>query len=245
MIAIKSKLKLITGLHIGGGDDSMKIGGVDSPVIKREIFCNEDGEVGFGDDYRRVLTEPYIPGSSIKGKVRTLLEHYFKLIDPQGDGKVVDSSSKFGDSKKRDLIVKLFGDSAGENKGTTITRVVFRDYFITNDVRKAALDGRVSLSEEKAENVIDRNTGRTKNGGLRHIERVPSSIEFNFDVVIRTFAGDDEELFKNTLKLGLKLLELDALGGSGSRGYGKVEFSDIKDDIKELSEKVEEKLKWD
>ncbi len=243
MITVQSKLKLITGLHIGATDDSMKIGGIDSPVLKREIFCDTDGEVGFGDSFKTKVTEPYIAGSSLKGKVRSLLEHYFRLIDPQGDGKVVDSSSDFGDTKKRDLIVKLFGESAGENKSANITRVIFRDCFITNDVRKAYIEHKISLSEEKAENVIDRKTGTTINGGLRFIERVPSAVEFDFDLTIRTFEGDDVELFKDTIKLGLKLLELDALGGSGSRGYGKVEFSDISQDIKDFVQKVESKLK--
>jgi len=242
MITINSKLKLISGLHIGGSDDSMKIGGIDSPVIKREVFCDEDGELGFGANYKRKITEPYIPGSSLKGKVRSLLEHYFRLIDPNGDGKVVDSSTSFVglDEKKKELLVKLFGESAGENKSANITRVIFRDTFITKDVRKAYRDGKIALSEEKAENVIDRKTGTTINGGLRFIERVPSAVEFDFDITIRVFDGDDdEELFKNTIKLGLKLLELDALGGSGSRGYGKVEFSDITESLDELIKKVE------
>jgi len=243
MITINSKLKLISGLHIGGSDDSMKIGGVDSPVIKRDVFVNDNGEVGFGEGFDRAINEPYIPGSSLKGKVRSLLEHYFRLIDPLGKGKVVDSSSNFGEKQKRDLIIKLFGESAGENKSANITRVIFRDCFITKDVRKAYIENKINLSEEKAENVIDRKTGTTINGGLRFIERIPSAVEFDFDLTIRTFDGDDKELFENTIKLGLKLLELDTLGGSGSRGYGKVAFSEIKDSLEDLQKKVENGLK--
>ena len=244
MKVIKSKLRLVSGLHIGGSDDSMKIGGVDSPVIKREVFCDNDGVVKFSENSRKI-TEPYIPGSSLKGKIRSLLEHYFRLIDPQGKGNVVDSKSNFGDKKKRDLIVKLFGESAGNDnpQGIEIGRVIFRDTFITEEIRKMFLENKVELSEEKAENVIDRKTGTTKTGGLRFIERVPSGVEFDFEVVIRSFDGDDIELFEDTLRLGLKLLELDTLGGSGSRGYGKVEFLDIDDEINNLVKKVEEKLK--
>jgi len=244
MITIESKLKLISGLHIGGSDDSMKIGGVDSPVIKRDIFVNDNGEVGFGDGFDRAISEPYIPGSSLKGKVRSLLEHYFRLIDPNGDGKVVDSKTDFPgiNKNKRNLIIKLFGESAGENKSANITRVIFRDCFITTDVRKAYIENKINLSEEKAENVIDRRTGTTINGGLRFIERVPSAVEFDFDLTIRTFEGDDVELFENTIKLGLKLLELDALGGSGSRGYGKVAFSGIGESLEDLQQKVKDGL---
>jgi CRISPR-associated protein Csm3 len=242
MREITSKLKVISGLHIGADSSSMHIGGVDSPVVKRKVFCDENGEVGFFENGREV-NEPYIPGSSLKGKVRSLLEHYFRLIDFNGDGSVVTSASTYGDKNKRNLIIKLFGENAGKNITPNITRFVFRDCFITNSVRKAYLENRLELTEEKYENVIDRKTGTTKNGGLRQIERVLSSVEFDFSVTIRTFEGDDEELFEDVLKLGLKLLELDALGGSGSRGYGKVQFSDIKETIEDLRKKVEDKLK--
>ena len=243
MITIDSKLTLVTGLHIGGADDGMKIGGVDSPVMKREVFCSDSGDVGF--DNKRKITEPYIAGSSIKGKIRTLLEHYFRLIDPLGKGSVVDSKSNFGDAKYRNLIIKLFGESGG-NDGIegeiNITRAIFRDCFITSSVRKAFLENKIELCESKYENVIDRKTGTTIGGGLRQIERVPSAVEFDFNMSIRIFVNDNEELFQDTIILGLKLLELDALGGSGSRGYGRVHFDDILGDIKELDEKIKNEI---
>ena len=243
MTTIDSKLTLITGLHIGGADDGMKIGGVDSPVMKREVFCNEEGVVGFS--HQRKITEPYIAGSSLKGKIRSLLEHYFKLIDPVGKGRVVDSNSSFGEQKYRDLIIKLFGESAGNDglkNEINITRAVFRDCFITQDVRKAALDNKVELFEAKYENVIDRKTGTTIAGGLRQIERVPSAVEFDFSVSIRVFPNDNEKLLKDTIILGVKLLELDALGGSGSRGYGRVKFNEIVGEIEELRESIDNEI---
>jgi CRISPR-associated protein Csm3 len=256
---ITSSLKIVTGLHIGGGDDSMKIGGVDSPVLKREVFSDKDGNISFPkfDDKGNItngltkITEPYIAGSSLKGKVRSLLEHYFRLInyleqDKEKRGAVVDSKTDFEgmDKNKRDLIVKLFGESAGKDKSANITRLIFRDCFITTDVRKASINNKIELSEVKYENVINRITGTTKDGGLRQIERVPSGVEFDFDISIRYFEEDNKELFENTLKLGLKLLELDVLGGSGSRGYGKVLFDKFKDeDLKKLSEEIEKDLK--
>ena len=89
-ITLKGKLILSgcittdTGLHIGGLSETLKIGGTDNPVIR--------------DAFGRIL----IPGSSLKGKIRSLLEHYFRLIDPnpEVEGKVIDSSSNFGDTKK-------------------------------------------------------------------------------------------------------------------------------------------------
>jgi len=242
------KLKLITGLHIGASDDSMKIGGVDSPVITREVLADDEGEVSFGG--KNKIIEPYIAGSSIKGKVRSLLELYFRLIDPtESDEKKrgipINSRATFGEKRKRDLIIKLFGEGSEFKKSSeafNVTRVIFRDCFITSEIRKATINNRIELFEEKAENVIDRATGATKNGGLRHIQRVVSSVEFEFDLSIRVFDGEDRELFENTILLGLRLLELDALGGSGSRGYGKVEFQDIKDSIETLRDAVEDGL---
>jgi len=248
MITIDSTLTLVTGLHIGGADDSMRIGGVDSPVMNREVFCNEKGEIGFG--YKRKIREPYIAGSSLKGKLRTLLEHYFGLVDPIEGGKPVGSDSTHGEKKYRDLIVTLFGDSADgrkanekskeESKEFEITRAIFRDCFITKNVREAYLADKIKLFETKYENVIDRKTGTTISGGLRQIERVPSAVEFDFTLSIRVFEGDNEELFKNTIILGLRLLELDALGGNGSRGYGRVRFDGIDGKIKDLRKKIDD-----
>lgn len=246
MVTINSKITLISGLHIGGGDDSMKIGGVDSPVLKREVYANEtDGQISY-DSNARKLTEPYIPGSSLKGKIRSLLEHNFGLIQSSD---VVDSKTRIdGKEKYIDLIVKLFGESGANKKNSNdkdiqITRALFRDCFITNEARKAYIDEKIELFEEKHENVIDRITGTTKKGGLRHIERVQSAVEFDFNLSIRTFKDDDAELFENSIRLGIKLLEVDALGGNGSRGYGRVSFADIDGDIESLRKKIDEKLK--
>lgn len=243
-----NRLKLITGLHIGASDDSMKIGGVDSPVITREVLSNNEGVISFNGENK--IIEPYIAGSSLKGKVRSLLELYFRLINPSESdekkrGIPINSKSDFGEKRKRDLIIKLFGEGSEFKTSSSnfdVTRVIFRDCFITDDIRKATIESRIELFEEKAENVIDRVTGTTKNGGLRHIQRVVASVEFEFDLSIRLFEEDNEELFVNTLLLGLKLLELDALGGSGSRGYGKVKFQKIEKSIEELIDAVERGL---
>ena len=79
---MQTKLRLITGLHIGGSDDTMKIGGIDSSVIKREVFTNNDGTINYGGSGKKI-TEPYIPGSTLKGKMRSLLEYNFGLIREQ------------------------------------------------------------------------------------------------------------------------------------------------------------------
>lgn len=253
---MQTKLRILTGLHIGGSDDTMQIGGIDSAVIKREIFANEDGSINY-DGTGKKITEPYIPGSSLKGKVRSLLEHSFGLIVEQkiklGDkaGKPIDSNfAKSLDGilqKKANLIVTLFGESAGngDKSNTKITRAIFRDTFLTKESRKLYLDDKIKLSEEKAENTINR---VSVIANPRFMERVPAGVEFDFEVVLRDFQEDKNLPLSKTIELGLLLLQNDALGGGGSRGNGKIEFEkfqnieNLKLKIKELMEEIEKSL---
>lgn len=258
---MKTKLRVITGLHIGGSDDTMKIGGIDSSVIKREIYANPDGTINY-DGTGKKITEPYIPGSSLKGKVRSLLEHGFGLIREQKKiaqkdsnfkaGKVIDSNfvkkiSDEGLKKKANLIITLFGESAGngnENR-TKITRAIFRDAFLTADSRRLYLEDKIALSEEKAENTINR---ITVTANPRFIERVPAGVEFDFEVVLREFEEDKDLPLEETLELGLLMLQNDALGGGGSRGNGKIEFEkyqnidNLPEKIKNLMDEIEKSL---
>lgn len=262
---MKAKLRIITGLHIGGSDDTMKIGGIDSSVVKREIFVNSNGTINY-DGSGKKLIEPYIPGSSLKGKVRSLIEHSFGLIREQkrlyGNhqdnkkrkkvGQVIDSAfiKDCQDEvlkKKADLIITLFGESAGsgDKENTKITRAIFRDAFLTKETRKLYLEEKISLSEEKAENTINR-VSVTANP--RFIERVPAGVEFDFEVILREFEDDKNLPLEDIIKLGLMLLQNDALGGGGSRGNGKIEFDifysdNLEQDIKNLMENIENQLK--
>ncbi len=241
----------------------MQIGGIDSSVIKREIFANNDGTISY-DGSGKKITEPYIPGSSLKGKIRSLLEHSLGLIREQKviyqdiqdfkkreakQGKPIDSDfyQKCKDEslkKKANLIITLFGESAGsgDSKNTKITRAIFRDSFLTKESRKLYLESKIKLSEEKAENTINR-VSVTANP--RFLERVPSGVEFEFEVIIREFEEDKKLPLKKTLELGLKLLEMDALGGGGSRGSGKIDFESYENkdkDIKVLIAEIENEL---
>ncbi|AXX91682.1 type III-A CRISPR-associated RAMP protein Csm3 [Malaciobacter molluscorum LMG 25693] len=307
---MKYNLKVLTGLHIGTSDDTMNIGGIDSAVIKREIYADKTtGKICF-DSYEKEnikkLSEPYIPGSSLKGKIRSLLEWKFgfydllykdykekrkileeflksknwqykiedlektfkndedkklqKEIKESNEYKSYDEINTLKDkpissdtikyldnfkafeTKLAKLIIKLFGESAGTNSNEEIkiTRAVFRDCYITNRTRKLFLEDKIKLKEEKAENSINRvDIGANP----RFIERVPSGVEFDFEVIIRNFANDNNELLKNTIKLGLLLLQNDALGGGGSRGNGRIEFNGLKEeDIEKTFKSIKEKL---
>jgi len=233
-IKLKGTIKVETGLHIGGGDDTMRIGGIDNQVIK-DINTNK----------------PYIPGSSLKGKMRSLLEWDIGVVNlnreyeiedieknKDENGKPLNSAhiwkkNKKGEFlknefidvafqdeklfKKAETLLKLFGDKEGE---FGITRVSI------GDCRLSKNSENMKLSEAKYENVIDRQKGTAQHP--RQIERVPAGVEFEFDIRIKVLNGDSEQEFKEMIEKGLELIENDYLGGSGSRGYGRVKFIDRK-----------------
>ena len=194
-IIVKGTITLETGLHIGGSKSTLDIGGLDSPVIKTP---------------RGV---PYIPGSSLKGKIRSLLGLKEGSLDVKKDS---------------DLLVKMFGSS--DTGRETVSRLIFRDAMLDEaDFKKVFKEDAIletTFTEAKYENTIERKSGTTK-GGLRQIERVPAGAKFKLEIVVNIFDTDTEDLVAK-LKEGISLLENNYLGGSGSRGYGKVKitFSD-------------------
>ncbi|WP_112122645.1 type III-A CRISPR-associated RAMP protein Csm3 [Haemophilus influenzae] len=209
IVEIKAKLVLETGLHIGAGDSEMHIGGIDNSVIKHPI-----------------TQSPYIPGSSLKGKIRTLLEWRSGAVqnapltvkditkNPEEVKNILRLFGIGGDAKNTDDIVKEIG----------VSRLAFWDCALDAGWEKAIRDDNQLLTEAKSENTIDRITSTA--GNPRQTERVPAGAKFNFKLMLRQFEGDKPELLDLVLK-GLKLLELDSLGGSGSRGYGKVKFTKL------------------
>ena len=206
IIKLKGNVKLISGLHIGGGDDTMKIGGIDNGVVKD---VNTD--------------KPYIPGSSLKGKMRSLLEWDCGVVGI-GDGKPFTSklldNSIFNDQSAKNraqTLLALFGDKEGE---FGITRISVGDCaLIEKEGQK--------ISEAKYENVINRQSGTADNP--RQTERVPAGIEFKYEIRVKILPDDKEEEFKKMIKEGLELVENDYLGGNGNRGYGRVEFTNKTD----------------
>jgi len=208
-------ISLKSGLHIGSGNMEMHIGGTDSPVIKHPHTL-----------------EPYIPGSSIKGKVRSLLEMESGLIAYTGGDVVSGKTLKNKDiannpslKKKCENIIKVFGSGGADIDDETSfgpTRVSFSDCYLEESWKSKAHNNRWLLTEEKSENKIDRIKGVAEHP--RFIERVPEGTQFRFLATFKVLQDGDEELFHDVLLRGLKLLEMDALGGSGSRGYGRIAF---------------------
>jgi len=209
IIEIKATLLLKSGLHIGSGDSEMHIGGIDNSVIKHPL-----------------TQSPYIPGSSLKGKIRTLLEWRSGAV--QNNPLTLKDVSKNPEEVKN--ILRLFGIS-GDTKNSEqevaeigVSRLAFWDCALNEAWEKAIRDDNQLLTEAKSENTIDRITSTA--GNPRQTERVPAGAEFDFKLTLRQFEDDKPELLDLVLK-GLKLLELDSLGGSGSRGYGKVKFTEL------------------
>jgi CRISPR-associated protein Csm3 len=223
---IEGIIEVITGLHIGGSTAIIEIGGKDNPIIKHPI-----------------TKEPYIPGSSLKGKMRSLLEWQLELIDGREkvDGKEnkdYGEVHKYGGlncKRKECPICVIFGTSA-EDAGIGPTRLIVRDAVLDENYKKGLEEKNLNwtpldLSEDKTENAINRITARAN---PRNLERVISGARFSFKMSYKVFeeketsekiSNDnvDESLFHHVLD-GLRLIEKDALGGGGSRGCGQVQF---------------------
>jgi len=217
IIEIKGTIKILTGLHIGMGNQEIHIGGIDNPVIKHPI-----------------TNEPYIPGSSLKGKMRTLLEYKLVGFLPSGKPYCPADDPKYKDKTKEekqklvesDPISRIFGSSNTAFSTSGPTRLVVRDSFLCGKYKEKIDDPEddfnvYSLLEGKWENTIDRKKGTALNP--RQTERVAAGTEFKLNILYKVFDDDDEKNFE-LVKEALKLVENDALGGSGSRGYGRVKF---------------------
>lgn len=187
-IKINGSIKTISGLHIGGSQTVLEIGAVDNAIIKTS------------------KGEPYIPGSSLKGKLRNMLARAAGSKDVAEDMALEESES---DIK---YIAKLFG-TPEENKENTGAEALLKiqDCFV---IDKAQL-------EVKMENSIKRLTGEAN---PRPLERVTSGNIFSLNMLMDVYEDALLKPYFNELALAIKLLELDHLGGGGSRGNGKVKF---------------------
>ena len=196
------KLELLSGLYIGGNDSGFDIGGADSDVIRNPL-----------------TNEPYIPGSSLKGKLKSLLKYHVKEVDS------TEKDIIFKDSN----ITNIF-KPVDEGK-VKITRAIFRDLTLIKESKEELQNilGIGCFTEIKAENKVNPISG--KSDSPRFIERVPAGAMFEGEIVLNVFDGDNKEIMMENIKKSLKLLEMNYLGGNGTRGYGrvKVEFDEFKE----------------
>src|ERR1700733_11706327 len=221
-LILEGEIQCQTGLHIGAGKGSLEIGGADNPVVKD----------AFGI--------PYIPGSSLRGRLRALLEQTMGLAVPS---ELVYLSKRKGQEvrihqsdRADDEICVLFGRNPGrvdkvtgealEGASATPARLTVYDApllvdSITPQMRENLDD---ELTEVKSENAVDRITSQAN---PRTLERVPAGAKFKFRRVMDVLCEEDSVLPGLVLQ-GLRLLEDDALGGGGSRGSGRVALSSLK-----------------
>lgn len=221
-LILEGELHCETGLHVGAGKGSLEIGGSDNPVVK--------------DAFGR----PYIPGSSLRGRIRALLEQSSGVAVP---AELVYLSRRKGQEvrihqsdRPDDEICLLFGRNAGrmdrvvgdplESTHATPARLSVYDAPLDLDSIAPAMRENLDdeLTEVKSENAIDRITSQAN---PRTLERVPAGARFRIRMVADVLCAEDAPLFARLLE-GMRLLEDDALGGGGSRGSGRVRFANLK-----------------
>jgi CRISPR-associated protein Csm3 len=210
-----------TGLHIGAGKGSLEIGGADNPVVKDAFGL------------------PYIPGSSLRGRLRALLETALGLTAPE---ELVYLSKRRGQEvrihqsdRPDDEVCLLFGRNPGrmervageaiEARAATPARLAVYDAPLDPDSITAQMRENLDdeITEVKSENAIDRITSQAN---PRTLERVPAGARFRVRMVLDILCEEDKVL-PARLVGGLRLLEDDALGGGGSRGSGRVRFANL------------------
>ena len=193
-ILISGIITVENGMHIGGSSQFAAIGAVDSPVIRD-----------------RQSDLPMIPGSSLKGKMRTLLAKQFSqsAILKQHDD-------------DPEIVLRLFGNSK-KGDGKRRSRLIFSDMSLSNldELREMEIH---SATEIKFENSINRTTAVAN---PRQIERVIRGSKFQLELIYDVMNEEEITEDMSAVKQGFELLQYDYLGGNGTRGYGKVKFSEL------------------
>lgn len=214
-ILFQGHITLLTGLHIGGTNAALNIGGPDKFVVRNPLN-----------------NIPYIPGSSLKGKMRSLVE--IKEGESVNGKPSNDANTKSG---------ALFGVS-GDSDSSRPSRLIVRDAPMVTGLEtneELALYGLkkndipdfsntdLPYTESKTEVTINRISAIAM---PRTFERVPAGAQFKLNMVLNIFEGEDEDALKATLEEAIQLLEDDYLGGHGSRGYGHVKITFVKEESK-------------
>lgn len=195
-----------TGLRVGGMTEGIEIGGVDNPVIRDPLSGR-----------------PYIPGSSLKGKLRHLLEWSLGKIEahPKHRG----FTAHFCGDCDACVIFGVSSDDTEVRMKAGPSRLLVRDAFPTPETLRlwdTWLGERV-YTELKNENYLDRVTSAAN---PRTMERVPAGSRFGFEIIFDVYKEADRDRMGQVFR-AMYLLENSALGGSGSRGHGQVKFMDM------------------
>lgn len=195
-ILIQCDLEVMTGMHIGASSVFSAIGAVDSPVVRDPL-----------------TSLPIVPGSSLKGKIRSLLAR--SLNNKEDTEKEKKDNKDLDFDKDDERILRLFGSAKPQR-----ARLQFADCFLKN---KEQMD-KVGITEVKTENAIQRSNSVAN---PRQIERVTKGAVFGVNLVYDVVDADQMEEDFKLLAKGIKLLQWDYLGGHGSRGSGRVSLKNF------------------
>lgn len=212
-ILISGSIESITGLHVGGTNAGLSIGGADAVVVRNPVN-----------------NEPYIPGSSLKGKMRSLLEKLEGAFgEPVGgnvkNGPYTTLEKDTAGNEGKQMIVRIFGTMPEKMKDIIepTSRIIVRDCNLLNaDELEKLQNTDMPFTEVKTEVVIDRITSAAT---PRQIERVPAGAKFGLNIILNIFDGDDEKKMIDKVFESLILVQNDYLGGKGTRGSGEVKIS--------------------
>lgn len=203
-VVFSGTIRCRTGLHIGGSEAELAIGGIDAYVIKDPL-----------------TRQPYIPGSSLKGKMRALMERFLqKEFNRRGGNRI----NRHECSERNCPLCRLFGATKDGPTGENMpARVLVRDSFLTPESASLLQEMELGLgyTEWKTENGLDRITCHAM---PRTLERVPAGAVFSFEVVYNVENGEHLAEDVGNILNALHLVEDDYLGKGGTRGNGRVEI---------------------
>ncbi len=222
-VLITGDIETVTGLHIGGASAGLDIGGIDNPMIRHPVS-----------------REPYIPGSSLRGKMRALLDRHLgkeantpiRRQPPEVRVHVCQDEAEYAAC----AVCQVFGVTPGDQRREWTSlkpgRLIVRDVQLANEsaekLRLAKTD--MPFAEVKWEAVIDRITSAAV---PRQNERVPAGavfapFEFVYSLYDLDGAGCQADIdWLRSVFQAMEMLEDDYLGGYGSRGAGKIRFCNL------------------
>lgn len=231
-LILDGSIYCLTGLHIGGATETIEIGGIDKYIIRNPLN-----------------NEPYIPGSSLKGKLRSILEKVVKINgEPlianrkcDKDGKIWRHECDDFLNAKDCMVCRVFGATGKESENDNFaSKIIVSDCELENkeELKREGL----YITEAKMENTLDRLTGAAS---PRTFERIPAGAKFKFRIIykLESYSTSNNELVINfddinedikNIFTGISVLEKEGLGGNVSRGYGRVKF-EINCDYKPLN----------
>lgn len=204
IIEFNGTMTVKSGVHIGGNDNGTKVGGCDNPVIRNPL-----------------TNDPYIPGSSIKGALRSAAEKM-----PAYAGKI-RNGKPCGCGQDTCMVCKLFGAHMNMRAASGEPRLIVRDMTLNQEfLDKVTTSGgsRSDIVETKASTMIDRGTNTAANGSLRNMERVAAGTVFNCSFSIKVMDTDKEADLVNFFKKCISVVEATGIGGKVTSGSGQVEF---------------------